>query len=63
MTEEIEKIPFYNKFVEQRKNINKDLVLVCGQNGSGKTNILESISLYDSPNGFKGSSLNEIINH
>ena len=26
MTEEIEKIPFYNKFVEQRKNINKDLV-------------------------------------
>ena len=43
-------------------NINKDLVLVCGQNGSGKTNILESISLYDSPNGFKGSSLNEIIN-
>ncbi len=41
---------------------NKDLVLVCGQNGSGKTNILESISLYDSPNGFKGSGFNEIIN-
>ena len=43
-------------------NTNKDLVLVCGQNGSGKTNILESISLFDSPNGFKGSNFNEIIN-
>ncbi|MBS91483.1 MAG: hypothetical protein CMM95_00305 [Rickettsiales bacterium] len=43
-------------------NTNKDLVLICGQNGSGKTNILESISLFDSPSGFKGSSLNEIIN-
>ncbi len=31
MTEEIEKIPFYNKFVEQRKNINKDLVDISAE--------------------------------
>ena len=31
MTEEIEKIPFYNKFFEQRKNINKDLVDISAE--------------------------------
>lgn len=41
--------------------INDDLVLICGRNGSGKTNVLESISLYDSPSGFRNATLNEII--
>ena len=31
MTEEKEKIPFYNKFVEQRKKINKDLVDISAE--------------------------------
>ena len=31
MTEEKEKIPFYNKFVEQRKNLNKDLVDISAE--------------------------------
>ncbi len=44
-------------------DISKNLVLIYGQNGSGKTSVLESISLFDSSNGFKASSLSEIINH
>ena len=31
MTEEKEKIPFYNKSVEQRKNLNKDLVDISAE--------------------------------
>ena len=31
MTEEKEKIPFYNKFVEQRKRINKDLIDISAE--------------------------------
>ena len=42
--------------------INDDLVLICGRNGSGKTNILESISLISSSAGLKSSSLKEVIN-
>ena len=37
------------------------MVLIHGENGSGKTSILESISLFDSSTGFRASSLGEII--
>ena len=41
----------------------KDVILIYGNNGSGKTNLLESISLLNTQSGFKKSRLNEIINN
>ena len=42
-------------------DINKDIIVIYGQNGSGKTNILESISLFDSSNGLRNARFSEII--
>ena len=42
-------------------NPTKDIVMISGRNGSGKTNILESISVFDSSSGFRNSSLTELI--
>ena len=43
-------------------DITKNIVLIYGQNGSGKTSVLESISLFDSSNGFRASTLGELVN-
>ena len=43
-------------------DITKNIVLIYGQNGSGKTSVLESISLFDSGNGFRASNLGELVN-
>ena len=42
-------------------NPDKNVVLISGKNGSGKTNILESISLLNSNSGFRNASLSELI--
>ena len=39
----------------------KNIILICGKNGSGKTNILESISIFNSNAGLKKSNLRELI--
>ena len=42
-------------------NPTKNIILITGSNGSGKTNILESISLFDSNTGFRNAKLSELI--
>ena len=44
-------------------DITKNIVLIYGQNGSGKTSVLESISLFDSSNGFRASNLGDLVNN
>ena len=44
-------------------DITKNIVLIYGQNGSGKTSVLESISLFGSSNGFRASNLGELVNN
>ena len=39
----------------------KNIIVIYGKNGSGKTNILESISLLDSTNGLRNVNLFEVV--
>ena len=39
----------------------KDIIVIYGKNGSGKTNILESISLLNSNGGFRNANLADLI--
>ena len=39
----------------------KDIIVIYGKNGSGKTNILESISLLNSKGGFRNANLIDLI--
>ena len=44
-------------------NPKKNIILITGRNGSGKTNVLESISLFDSTTGFRNSKLSELVRY
>ncbi len=39
----------------------RDIIVIYGRNGSGKTNVLESISLIETHNGFRNANLSEFI--
>lgn len=43
-------------------NFNSNVVILYGPNGSGKTNLLEAISLFSSGRGLRGSAIQEITN-
>lgn len=44
-------------------NPTKNIILITGRNGAGKTNVLESISLFDSNTGFRNARLSELIRY
>ena len=58
----IEKITLVNFRNHKNTNISdlKPFIVLLGENGSGKTNILEAISLFSPGRGLKNAQLNEI---
>lgn len=60
----LEKIKLRNfrNLADQKVNLNPNLNLVFGPNGSGKTNLCEAVSFASSGDNLKGSRQNELIN-
>ena len=52
----------YRNFSEYILNFNKGCNIICGKNGSGKTNILESISLFEKGTGFRKDKIINLVN-
>lgn len=52
----------YRNHESLRIDTNKKIILIYGKNGSGKTNIIESISMLTSSNGLRNSKLESIPN-
>ena len=50
----------YRNFNELKLAFNNNIVVILGENGSGKTNILESISLLSPGRGLKGAKYDEM---
>ena len=53
----------YRNFNNYFINLNKNCNVIFGKNGSGKTNILESISLFERGRGFRKETINNLINN
>ena len=52
----------YRNFNSFSINFDKNCTVILGSNGSGKTNLLESISLFEKGRGFRKENLKNIIN-
>ena len=50
----------YRNFKELELTFDKNIIIILGENGSGKTNILESISLLSPGQGLRGARYDEI---
>lgn len=51
----------FRNFSTKKIDFSKSLILLCGKNGSGKTNILESLSILGRNNSLRGSDFEEMI--
>ena len=56
------KLENFRNFEEYTINFNNQCNVIIGPNGSGKTNLLESISLFDKGRGFRKDLLKNMIN-
>jgi len=52
----------FRNYTSAEINVNSDIVLLCGDNGAGKTNILEAISLLAPGRGIRKAKNNLLIN-
>ena len=53
----------YRNFSKSSFNFDKGCNVILGNNGSGKTNILEGISLFDKGRGFRKEKIYNLINY
>ena len=53
----------YRNHNKLKLNIQKEIILLYGENGSGKTNILEAISMLSCPTGFRSSKLSNLFSN
>ena len=51
----------YRNHKKLKVDVNRNIILLVGNNGSGKTNVLESISLLASSNGMRNSNFQSLI--
>ena len=57
------KLENFRNFDQYKINLDKNCNILFGNNGSGKTNILESISLFEKGNGFRKDKINNLVNY
>jgi len=53
----------FRNYTSAEINVNSDIILLCGDNGAGKTNILEAISLLSPGRGIRKAKNNMLINN
>src|SRR5690348_14295207 len=53
----------YRNFSQLELNFNNNIIIILGDNGTGKTNMLESISLLSPGRGFRGAKYDDIACH
>ena len=56
------KLTGFRNYTNENLDINKNIVVLYGNNGSGKTNILEAISVLADGKGFKKATADCLIN-